>query len=234
MSPTGRIADWRQWGFHWQTCNNEPNPDPTQATNNPAPTSTITTWPSTTNGANLATPAVNANNPRQNNAHNGTQHPAPPGETYHETPATTPPAQHQPLNSYLHPWGDQLQLPKPPDTLWICLQNFGGWPQAAKQQKNDNIRGFINLAEIDIFLTTENNIAWHKLPGGNRLPECTRGWCWESTNITTAHNTTDANTGKYQPGGVGVFSVNRAAHRVKSFGRNPTGLGRYCWTVLQG
>ena len=233
MSPTGRIADWRQWGFHRRTQNNETNPDHTQAPNQPTPTPTTTTRPPTTNGANLAIPVANANNTRQNNANNGTQHPAPPGATYHETPAPTPLAQHQTLDSYLNPWGDQLQLPKPPDTLRICLQNFGGWPQTTKQQKNDNIRGFVNSAEIDIFLTTENNIAWHKLPGGDRLPERTRGW-WESINITTAHNTTDGNTGKYQPGGVGVLSVNRAAHRVKSFGRDPTGLGRYCWTVLQG
>jgi len=103
----------------------------------------------------------------------------------------------------------------------------------SKTTKNNNICHFINLAEIDIFLTTENNIAWHKLLGCNHLPEQTSGW-WESLNCTTAHNTTDTNTSQYQPGGVEVFSINHAAHRVKSFGRDPSDLGRYCRTVLQG
>jgi len=232
MSPTGSIADWIQWGFHRQTCNNEPTTNPTLA-QHLTPTHTRPISPLTTNGTNPAIPAANINNLWQNNEHNGIHYPSSPRTTNHTILANIPPAQHQPIDSYLNPWGNQLQLPKPLDTLQICLQNFGGWPQTAKQQRNNNIRGFVNLAEIDIFLTTENNIAWHKLLGCNHLPEQTRGW-WESLNITTAHNTTDNNTGKYQPGGVRVLSVNRVAHRVKSFGRDPSGLGRYCWTVLQG
>jgi len=91
----------------------------------------------------------------------------------------------------------------------------------------------VNLAEVDIFLTTENNVAWHKLPAQHHLHERTHGW-WESLHITMANNMTDPNSGPYQPGRVGIFSINRAAHRVQSFGRDPTGLGRYCWTLLTG
>jgi len=80
---------------------------------------------------------------------------------------------------------------------------------------------------------TENNIAWHKLTAKKRITECTRG-CWESLHINMAHNTTDPNTGVYQLGSVGVFSINQTAHRVQLFGSNPTGLGQYCWTVLYG
>jgi len=59
------------------------------------------------------------------------------------------------------------------------------------------------------------------------------GW-WESLHVTMAHNTTDQHARAYQPGGAGVFSINWIAHRVQSFGSNPMGLGRYCWTVLYG
>jgi len=79
----------------------------------------------------------------------------------------------------------------------------------------------------------ENNIAWHKLTAQNRLAERTRGW-WESLQVNTAYNTTDTHTAAYQPGGVGVFSINKIAHRVQSVGKDPEGLGRYCWTVFYG
>jgi len=115
----------------------------------------------------------------------------------------------------------------------ICLQNFGGWPTSAKHPKNDNIQRFVNSAEVDVLLTMENNIAWHKLTAQNRLNKRTRGW-WESLQVTTAHNTTDQHTAAYQPGGVGVFSINRMAHRILSVGSDPSGLGRYCWTVFLG
>jgi len=80
-------------------------------------------------------------------------------------------------------------------------------PKAKNTKKNDNIHQFVNLAQIDIFLTTENNLAWHKLLTNDRLHERMRGW-WESLHMSTAHNTTDKNTGTYQPGGVGVFCIN--------------------------
>jgi len=89
------------------------------------------------------------------------------------------------------------------------------------------------LAQIDIFLTTENNLAWHKLLTNDRLHERMRGW-WESLHMSTAHNTTDKNTGTYQPGGVGVFCINQAAHRIQMAGPDPSGLGRFCWMVLKG
>jgi len=99
--------------------------------------------------------------------------------------------------------------------------------------KKDNIQHFANSAEIDVFLMTENNIAWHKLSDKKRIQERMRGW-WESLHVNTAHNTTDQNARAYQPGRVGVFSINQIAHRVQSFSSDPMGLGWYCWAVLYG
>jgi len=83
-----------------------------------------------------------------------------------------------------------------------------------------------------MLLTTENNVAWHNYQK-NRIQEWMWGW-WESLHVTMAHNTTDQHARAYQPGGAGVFSINWIAHRVQSFGSDPMGLGRYCWTVLYG
>jgi len=135
MSQTGCTANWTQWGFHWHPYHNEPiiNP-PTPAQNNLAPTpTTIQPGSTTTNGANPTTPVANREQP---NDQNSTWHPNQLVATNdQQTLATNPTAQPQPNDSYLTPWGDHLHLPKPPDTLRICLQNFGGWLQTAKQQK---------------------------------------------------------------------------------------------------
>jgi len=139
----------------------------------------------------------------------------------------------QPLDNYLSPWCDHFQQPKPPNTFRICLQNFGGWPMSAKAQKNNNICCFVNSAEVSIFLTTENNMAWHKIPAQHHLHKQTCRW-WESLHITMANNMMDPHSSAYQPGGVGVFSINHVAHCIQSFGSDPTGLGFYCWMLLTG
>ena len=37
-----------------------------------------------------------------------------------------------------------------------------------------------------------------------------------------------------QPGGVGMIATDELAHRVINTGKDPTGLGRWCWMQLQG
>jgi len=91
----------------------------------------------------------------------------------------------------------------------------------------------VNSAEVDVLLTTENNITWHKLTAKHWITEHMRGW-WESLQVNTAHNTMDPHTGVYQLGGIGIFSINQMAHRVHSVGGNPTGLSQYSWTVFYG
>jgi len=230
MSSTNGAADcWRQWGFTRRTQPTIPNPtnhqppqnqtsratqphgDQNRPTENQYPPAQGNGTPTTTTGS-ANTPTAQTNTQSQNN---------PPTLTHPDhTAAPAPnPVTNQPIkitqhhDSYLEPWGDQLQQPKPPNTIQICLQNFGGWPTSAKHQKNDNIRRFVNSAEVDVLLTTENNIAWHKLTAKNRLTKQTRGW-WESLQVDTAYNTTDPHTAAYQPGGIGIFSINRMAHRV--------------------
>jgi len=38
----------------------------------------------------------------------------------------------------------------------------------------------------------------------------------------------------YQPGGVGVFCINRATHWIQTSGSDLSGLGQFCWMVLKG
>ena len=167
---------WRMWGFTRRTVaetatpiNHQPQITPHNDKNQNHPTHNQQTQ-------TTPNPLVNRDNPIQHSRHQpGTNQPInqQPGHTDQDDPMIAQPgpvgitnnpiAPDQLQDTYLSPWGDQLQQPKPANIVCICLQNFGGWPTSAKHQKNDNIWHFANSAEIDMLLTTENNVAWHKL-----------------------------------------------------------------------
>jgi len=230
MTASGRDAKyWRHWGF--LRCSlpetttpalHPPRANPT-ATNHTLPTNNsqqhtqVTTNPQAILAywtTNRTQPTGTTPNTCRQQAQATIQHPTTVNGEAPDNASSTHqpnPNHNQPMDNYLSPWGDHLQQPKPPNTFQICLQSFGGWPTSAKVQKNDNIHHFVNSAEVDVFLTTENNVAWHKIPAQHCLHKRTCGW-WESLHITMANNMADPNSGAYQPGSVGVFSINQAAH----------------------
>jgi len=151
MSNTNGATDrWRQWGFTRHTQPTIPNPtnhqplqnqtfratqpqdDRNRPTKNQFP-------PAQGNGTSITTtgsansPTAQPNTQSQNN---------PPTLTHPDhmaalapnpvTNQTTEINQHH--DSYLEPWGNQFHQPKPPNTIQICLQNFGGWPTSAQYQ----------------------------------------------------------------------------------------------------
>jgi len=203
------------WGFTQQTIaetvtpiNHQPQINPQNDRNQNYPTHYQQTQ-------TTPNPLANRDNPVQHSSHQpGTNQPInqQPSHTDQDDPmiahqgpvgiTNNPIKLDQLQDTYLLPWGNQLQQPKPANTIHICLQNFGGWPTLAKHQKNDNIQCFVNSTEIDVLLKTENNVTWHKLLDKNRIQEWMQGW-WESLHVTTVHNTTDQNARAYQPGGVG-------------------------------
>jgi len=172
-----------EWGFTRHTQSTTPNPAPHQPQHNQATrvTQSYHDRHNTTDTHNRQTQADRTQNiapscdstPIRHLDHRGQNIPLTANPTDHlVTPAPNPGTTNytdtnQANDSYLEPWGDPLQQPKPPNMIRICLQNFGGWPTSAKHQKNDNIRRFVNSAEVDVLITTENNIAWHKLTTKN-------------------------------------------------------------------
>jgi len=93
-------------------------------------------------------------------------------------------------NSFYNSWGDNLLQPKLANTVHLVLQNFGGWPQWNKNKKNKTIQQYLNEENINIFITMENNVAWHQIPPAQCLPERMHRWC-EATHLSIAHNRKD-------------------------------------------
>ncbi len=115
------------------------------------------------------------------------------------------------IDTFYTQWGDIMHPTKQLSTVRLALQNFGGWPQWNNNNKNQAIQQFLNDKHIDIFLTTENNMAWHCILTTQHLLERTRGW-WEVSHLSIGHNKQDPSTNPYQPGQVAILSCNRVAH----------------------
>jgi hypothetical protein len=71
--------------------------------------------------------------------------------------------QGQALRPDAGPFGDSFNK-KPPNTLRIGMQNFGGFPLSLQDAKNESLRDFTTKYEFDILGIPENNACWCLLP----------------------------------------------------------------------
>jgi len=67
-------------------------------------------------------------------------------------------------NIFYTQWGDTMHPTKWPKPVRLALQNFSRWLQWNNNKKIRAIWQFLNEKHIDIFLTIENNVAWHCIP----------------------------------------------------------------------
>eukprot|EP00978_Attheya_sp_CCMP212_P001422 scaffold2989_cov29-Attheya_sp.AAC.2 len=81
---------------------------------------------------------------------------------------------------------------------------------------------------------SELNRFWKKLPAEDHLHNRFHG-TWEDMHCIVGYNVTDENwDSDFQIGGTAQISINQAAHRVVSSGRDPSNLGRWVWTRMIG
>jgi len=192
MMSSGQDADhWRQWGFHWCTC-----PETTTS----HPTLNLLTWTQTC--TNLLAPTLCITKPPQHlpttqptqyswssTPHNTPEPPPlePPGKTN-----TTPfQCHHHPMKKtghqlsptkywitiYLHGATTYSNLNHQIPSISVSKMLAAGQPLLNTKKVTTSITSS-TLPRFDVFLTKENNIAWHKLLGQNCLSECTHGW-WD-------------------------------------------------------
>ena len=70
------------------------------------------------------------------------------------------------------------------------------------------------------------------LPKSKRLPERMKYPQW-SKQRTSSYNNTHERVSGFQYGGTAVMAVDEAAHRVKTKGGDPSGLGRWSWILFE-
>jgi len=113
-------------------------------------------------------------------------------------------------NSFYNSWGDNLPKTKQPHTMRVALRILGVGHNETTTKKQI-IRQYLDEKNIDIFLTTKNNVVWHWIPPMQCLHEQTQGWS-EAIHLSVGHNKNDSNANPYQPGGVVILSRNKVVH----------------------
>jgi hypothetical protein len=93
--------------------------------------------------------------------------------------------QGQALRPDAGPFGDSLNK-KPPNTLRIGMQNFGGFPLSPLDAKDESLRDFTTKYEFHILGIPENSACWHLLPTEARLQDRMSGW-WEAVQLKSAY-----------------------------------------------
>ena len=88
--------------------------------------------------------------------------------------------------------------------------------------------------EFDAMAIQEFNKFWPEVLAENRPKERMCKW-FKKTHTNLAFNKEcKARKGQNLHGGTGIVSVDDAACRVHGSGRDPSGLGRWCYTRFQG
>ncbi len=129
-------------------------------------------------------------------------------------------------------WGDDIAK-KPAHILRLGFQNIGGFSFSSGSNKDDKIRHGINLWEFDIVGLAELNIDWRLIPEQDRLYFRTKPW-WKTVHISSTHNTTSPPIQRKQFGGTALLSLGSVVHHITGTGSDPSGLGRWTWSLYRG
>ncbi len=130
-------------------------------------------------------------------------------------------------------FGD-LQQAKRDNILRVGFQNIHNLPADCRTSKSRQLVDYVVQKDYDCFMMAEIGLNWTKISSNDRWFERISGKFRTSRSVF-AHNATELHHSKVlQPGGVGLISTDDVTHRITATGKDPTGLGRWCWTRFQG
>jgi hypothetical protein len=130
-------------------------------------------------------------------------------------------------------FGDEQQA-KHDNILRVGFQNINNLPEDCRTSKSRQLLDYVVQKDYDCFMMSEIGLNWTKIGANDRWFERVSGKFRKSRSVF-AHNVTELHQSKVlQPGGVGLLSTDEVTHRITDTGKDPTGLGRWCWTRFQG
>ena len=114
----------------------------------------------------------------------------------------------------------------------IAFENPNGLcPWNKEKAKPYRTARFMRRTNCDAYFGAEGNTNWDLVSYDkqfNNLFQNTRG-----VQSIAAHNVHDS-SGRYQPGGTFGVAVDYLSTLVTDKGKDPTGLGRWCWMKVEG
>ena len=130
-------------------------------------------------------------------------------------------------------FGDSL-LEKEDSTIRIVSQNINCIGVSTHNNpKQEQIKSWLIENAVDIIGWQETGVSFHMVSKNRRLPERMKDPRWTKQR-TSSYNNTHERVSRFQYGGTAVMTVDEAAHRVKTTGGDPTGLGRWSWILFEG
>ena len=121
------------------------------------------------------------------------------------------------------------------NVLRISFQNISSLPSTKMHYKNGQLLNFVKKRGIDVYLMAEIGLHWPSVPQDQGWEERLFGHFRIMPKGIMACNTTEPQlSGPLQYGGTGTLVTDDAAHQAKKHGKDPTGLGRWCWSLLEG
>jgi hypothetical protein len=130
-------------------------------------------------------------------------------------------------------FGD-VQQAKRDNILRVGFQTIHNLPEDCRTSKSRQLVDYAVQKDYDCFMMAEIGLNWTKISANDRWFKRISGKFRTSRSVF-AHNVTELHQSEVlQPGGVGLMSTDDVTYRITATGKDPTGLGRWCWTRFQG
>ena len=145
------------------------------------------------------------------------------------TTAETPTQNHR--NNSVDRWGDKINT-KEPNIVRVSFNNINNIGQTRDSYKTTDLKEFIERRDIDFMCLAELGVYWPSVPDKDRLWERTSEW-FDYRRIVTAYNT-KGHESRSQYGGTAIIGVDFIVQKINTCGYDTSGLGRWCWMVMNG
>ena len=115
----------------------------------------------------------------------------------------------------------------------IGFVNVNSLGLSAQAEKNNDIRQFMELENVDIMGLAEVNVHWDLVSPQDTIWERTEGW-FEHRSLGVSYNKHDPNALRNQQGGTITLVKDAAVLSTQETGADESGLGRWSWVKLAG
>ena len=121
---------------------------------------------------------------------------------------------------------------KDESTFRVVFHNVNCFPIDYRDPKSREAISQLYKSEADVYAMAEIGLNWGSIDAGDQWYHRVRGHLPVKSSL--ANNKHQVTTTKKQFGGVAVCVLGDSVHKVRSKGNDPTGLGRWTWSLLEG
>ena len=112
-------------------------------------------------------------------------------------------------------------------------QNIRGLPKSTFDPLNHAWSSRLSAYKADIALLSEINVNWSTVPHEDSLAVRSKQY-WTTTRCQTAWNKHNQSDSTHLRGGTANILIGNVSHQSTLSGSDPTGLGRWSWTLIRG